>query len=427
MQKIFHNLKCLTFNDSLETAEAFFCNDESIVFAGNSKEVLEMKADETQLIDLSGKVVVPTFFDTDGHIFQMIENNLKTQNNDKFIEKQHKNDENYEIFENFDIYLKELLKIQDDYLSSGITTVYEMNITDRSFAFWKKLYETDKLKIDIVGYVDMLSAKSVMDNNCRSFRKYKSHFRLGGYCLNLDGRLTQKKAWLTKPYKSERGYSGYGLVVDEQLSILLKTAIEEKKQVICEVNGDKALEQFLRVIDEVYSKKKDDDKYLPIVKNCSLISNKNLKKLKELNLLVDFDISDIKNNTRLVKKIIGSFRFKRLLPLSNTNKFGLNIMFHSSDLEVPNIFKTINFLKYRISSENKVVGKKHKISIQDALLAFTKTSARYCFDEMYKGSLESGKHANFLVLSEDVETSEKLNDLKVEKVYLESNLVYENK
>ena len=38
---------------------------------------LELKTDETELIDLSGKMVMPSFFDTNASIYKMIEERLK--------------------------------------------------------------------------------------------------------------------------------------------------------------------------------------------------------------------------------------------------------------------------------------------------------------------------------------------------------------
>ena len=43
-----------------------------------------------------------------------------------------------------------------------------------------------------------------MDDNCRSYRKYKNHFRLGGYHITLDGLLLNKRACLTKKYPKEK-------------------------------------------------------------------------------------------------------------------------------------------------------------------------------------------------------------------------------
>ena len=313
MQKIFYNANCLTLNDSFEIAEAFFVNDENIVFAGTNEEVLKMKTQETELVDLQGKTIIPTFFCTETRLYEEIEQRLKTANLVDFIEKSDINDENYEKFDNFDVYLNEFLKLQDELIELGITTIQELGITQTQFAFWKKLADSGKIKIDIIGYVDLLTAKDVMDNNCRSYRKYKNHFRLGGYSFAIDGKLTRKKAWLKKPYKYERGYTGYSSVLSERLEFLIKTSLEEKHQLIVEANGDRAIEQYIEVIRQVFDKNKDEDKFKPILLNCNLASKKHLKQLNELGVAVNFELSSMKYEHKKLKNIIGRIRLSHFV------------------------------------------------------------------------------------------------------------------
>ena len=250
MQQIFYNANVLTINSAFDSAEAILTNDETIVFVGSNEEVLKMKTNEITLVDLNGKTIIPSLFCTEIKIYETIEQRLKNANLVNFIENYDKNDENYEKFDNFEVYKNEFLNIQDELIKMGITTVQELGINQIQFAFWKKLSETNLIKIDVIGYVDLLQAKDVMDNNCRSYRKYKNHFRLGGYYLALDGKLLAKKAWLNKPYKFEHKYVGYSSVLSEQFEMLFKTALEEKHQLIVEANGDRAIEQYIEIVNE---------------------------------------------------------------------------------------------------------------------------------------------------------------------------------
>ena len=178
MQKIFYNARFVTMNDKQKSAEAMLVNDDAIVFMGEKDEVLQMKTDETELIDLNEKIVMPTFFDVCADVYFEIESRLKNANKEKFIEKTAENDENYEKFDNFDKYKKEFLIIQDEFLKLGITTIQEKISSREEFVFWKKISEDGSLKIDVIGYVDFVKNKQIMDDNCRSYRKYKNHFSL---------------------------------------------------------------------------------------------------------------------------------------------------------------------------------------------------------------------------------------------------------
>ena len=78
MQKIFYNASFKTLNENKDIAEAVLTNDESIVFAGQKDEVLQMKNDETELVDLKEKFVMPTLFCFNMRVFDNIEKRIKT-------------------------------------------------------------------------------------------------------------------------------------------------------------------------------------------------------------------------------------------------------------------------------------------------------------------------------------------------------------
>lgn len=427
MQKFFVNGKCYYLNDSMETFEAFFCNDESFVLCGRNDEVLSLKSEGDEVFDCSGKTIIPAFYDTDAHIFEMIENIIKTQKSDDFVEKEHENDENFEIFENFDLYKETFLSLQNEYIKNGITTIFEMNVTKKSFVFWKKLAQEKLIKIDIIGFVNITSSKDVMDNNCVSYRKYVNHFRLGGYSLSLDGKITNKSAWLKKKYKNEKCYSGCGLVLDERLNLLLKTALEEKKIVFVETNGSKALDQFLFIAEEFYKEKKTDDAlpFLPVVRNVSFVSSWQLKKIKELGFAIDFDVSILKDEFHLLKSVVSLFGMEKLVPANKAKKLGIPIMFHlMSKSKVESPFELVKFLTSRVSNTKKIIGKGDRLTFDFALKSLITTPAKYCFESEQKGSIEQSKKANFLVLSSDL-NSKNIQSNHIEKVFVNGECIFD--
>ena len=416
MQKIFYNANVITFNDSAEIAEAFLVNDGALVLVGSNKEVLEMKMEDTETIDLQGKTVIPTFFNTNSRIFNYIENKLKNAKPTKKTQKNEDLSEDFEKFCNFEKYLKEFLQIQEELIKNGITTILEQKLSRDGFVFWKKVAESGKLKIDVIAYVDFITSKAVMDNNCRSYRKYKDHLRLGGYTVSLDGDLLEKQAWLKKTYKSEKGYIGYPAIFDEQLAFLLKTSLEEKKQLVVFATGDNASDQFVRCYKGFLEKEKPEDKYRPVLCGCELATKAQLNSLKEFEVVPNFDVSLIKNNSLAIKQNIGRIRLSKTSQVQTATLGNLNFTVCDSSELVPNVFDTVQFLETRISVDG-IQNKKQTITRQKAFENLLKTSAQISFDGEQKGSLESGKNASFLVLSNNI-LSDDLSSTKVEKVYV---------
>ena len=424
MQKIFYNARFLTMNKEQKFADAMLTNDDAIVFVGEKQEVLQMKTDETKLVDLKGNFVVPALFDLNLCIFEKIEDGLKNANKTKFIEKDAENDENYEVFSNYDIYKKEFLKIQEDFLKNGITTIQENIVSKQEFVFWKKLAEEKVLKIDVIGYIDFTKNKQIMDDNCRSYRKYKNGFRLGGYYLKVDGSILEKKAWLKNPYPKEHKYSGFSEVVYEQLKFIIKTVLEEKKQLVVYADGNKAVEEFLKCYEDQIKESKVEDNFRPIVVGCNFISKKSLKKMQEFKIVPNYEIDNLTEYYDTLKSYFGSRKIKKMIPfkLKENKNYLFSIRGNDS-------IDDFGFMKYfSCKKASKIIGKKHRPNVDDLLNTFITNAAYYSFDLEQKGSLESGKKANFLVLDFDVYNAvENDKEINVLEVYSNAELIYKAK
>ena len=420
MQTIFYNAKVYTLNKLQPNAEAFLVNDENIVFVGSNKEVLELKQDETKLVDMKEKVILPSFFDNNISLYKIIEQNLKNAKMDNFLENNDEIDENYYNFTNYEIYKQEFLKVQNELLKEGISTVQEINVSSKEFTFWKRLSEENLLKVDIIAYIDMVNHKAVMDNNCRSYRKYKNHFRVGGYYISIDGSLLEGKAWLDKPYKKEKHYNGYSLILEERLAFLIKNAFEEKKQLMIETNGDKALKFFINTYEDVAKKEKVEENYRPIALHCTFISSDDLKKMKELKITPTFCVSELHNESNKIKRFLGYFRNKKVYPLKSLKDNNVEFLIHSKDNEILSSIKLANFsLKSNLSKKAK-----SEEEIQELYNKLINGSAYITFDEEKKGTIESGKYANFVVIDGNTNL---LNKLDLEKIKIDELYFYGEK
>lgn len=384
MQKIFYGGNVLTMCDK-KPEEAFFVNDENIVFVGSNEEVLKLKTDETELVNLKGKTVCPSFFYLGGSVFNEIEKRLKNAKKDKFIEKISSNNENYDKFCNFDIYLNEFLKIQKELISKGIVLVQETGINEISFTFFKKLSEQKKLKIDIVGYVDIVTSKDVMDNNCRSYRKYQNHFRLAGFSIAIDGSVESRTAWLEKKYKKTKDYYlGVGNVFADHLNFIVKTALEEKRQLVVFASGDRAISHLCSSFEN--NNKSEIDTMRPLVVGAQLFSKKHLTLAKKFNF--SLCVSKQKDCLKQIKNNLGWIRYKRFNNIKFLSKCGLRLAVGKNALSNSPL-EQVDDMSVKIS----------KLEVFDSLKSATVDASYVCFEEMNLGTIENGKQASFVILS----------------------------
>ena len=106
---------------------------------------------------------------------------------------------------------------------------------------------------------------------------------------------------------------------------------------------------------------------------------------------------------------------------------GIPIAGHSdSPVSAADPLLRIQDMVTRTSAEGKVYGAKQRISVEEALRAWTLGGAYAAFEEKHKGSIEQGKLADFVVLSADPtrEKPEHIEDIRVEKTFVGGKLVF---
>lgn len=413
-KKVFFNGQICTMFEQCETAQAIFCSDEKIVFVGKNDEVLSGAGEDFEKIDLKEKVVVPSLFEIETNIYKILIEKIKNAKKCKNSRNIDKKQQNSEKNENYELLKCELVNLQSKLLSMGIGVICEMNIGFEEFEFWKKIVDDNVLEIYVIGYVNYKTDKNIMDENCRSYRKFKNHFRLCGYNLYLDSNISVGGAWINRPYKNAQGYFGHAEIFHEELSYIIKTALEEKKQLVVSASGERSVEQFLSAYESLPSELKEDN-FRIYLNDVGLITKRQLRRLRELNIGVKFNLSEILHNIDLVKKNLGWFRFRRILNFALAKRVKVDILLGIDILNIDRIDKKV---------VKKYFG---KLTALEILKSLTKTSAYYCFEDMQRGSLESGKLANFLIL--DRKASEPANDFldfKIDKVAI-GGKVYKGK
>ena len=65
MEKIYINGDFLTLEE--DNIEAIYIKDNRIKKVGTKKDILNLKSNETEIVDLNGKTIMPSFVDSHSH------------------------------------------------------------------------------------------------------------------------------------------------------------------------------------------------------------------------------------------------------------------------------------------------------------------------------------------------------------------------
>lgn len=312
----------------------------------------------------------------------------------------------------------------------GITSAHSDDFTNHRGNFrdviqaYKELEDAGELTVKIheqSQLVDMEQLQDFIENN---YHHYKTNLYTSGPLKLLgDGSLGARTAFLTTPYADDPNANGISVYSQAQLDEMVGYANKNGMPAAIHCIGD----GMMRMVMETYKKisKKSNPLRNGIV-HCQISDQPLLDDFKKYHILpyiqpifLDYDITMVE--ARVGKeKADTSYAFKTLYKLGGCG---------GSDcpVELPNVLKGIQCAVTRKTL--KGVGpyvEREALTLKEALQSFTLNGAYASFEEASKGSIEVGKDADFVILTEnpfEVDVN-RIKDIEVYKTYLNGKCVY---
>lgn len=291
------------------------------------------------------------------------------------------------------------------YLRYGYTTAQEGRATPAIDGVWESLAGKDRIKLDVVAYPDIESADQAMRSPFVG-RDYRHGFRIGGVKLNQDGSPQGKTAWLTQPYfkpphGQKPGYQGYPAFTEEQVMGFVDKAYANHWQIMSHVNGDAAVDQYIRAVRAAEQKYGKADRR-PVAIHAQTCREDQIAAFKELGIFPSlFPMHTFYWGDWYMNSVLGPERARNISPTGWVMKRGM--MFsshHDAPVAFPDSMRVLSATVTRVArGSGEVIGPEHRVSPLVGLKAMTLWPAYQHFEEATKGSIEVGKVADFAVLS----------------------------
>lgn len=253
-----------------------------------------------------------------------------------------------------------------------------------------------------------------MDVEVARNRKLK---RIGG-CFEtaLDGCFGSADAALNKKYRLDEYGSGVLYYTDEKVIDFCKKANRENLQIEMHAIGDRAFDQAVKALKAALDDYPRKDHRHGIIHAC-LPTESALSICKEYNiqLAVQTAFIDWKQEPdEYLSDLLGHDRAKNLNPLRKFLDMGIVI---SAGSDAPCTDPDpISWIDKAVNHSNQ----SQAISVEEALRIVTYNGYWTSFDEKLRGSLEVGKYADMVILSNNplICLKEKIKELKVVGLYL---------
>ena len=253
------------------------------------------------------------------------------------------------------------------------------------------------------------------------------HYKLGPAKLLIDGSSSAPSCSTRKPYCHDPELPQIINWTQEEMDEIFTDAHLAGFQITAHCIGDNAVEKMINTIEKVLTKYPRENAR-PRIEHCAMIDEEMLKRIKKLGIIPISNPGLVAFNAKDYNRYYGD-RVEMMFANRSYVDEGI-IAAAGADapcMEVDPLIGIWGAVARKDIINGVECGKSQRVSIMDAIRMFTINGAYASFDEDIKGSIEVGKLADLIVLSEDILLSEPdhIRDITVTDTYVDGKLVYQ--
>jgi len=331
---------------------------------------------------------------------------------------------------------KDFLKAAEYALSVGLTTVQSCDIMYKDFKSMSEIihniYDTNKTKLRYYpqfNFQDINDFKEYLETELKTGNYDGKFLSKGALKLFKDGSLGARTALMLRDYEDAPGNKGVAALNNKQMQNLCDLATENGITVVTHAIGDGAVESVINAYENTMKDGKNPLRHGIV--HCQISSMDQLERIAKLNIAVMYQPIFLDYDLKIVESRVGKKLASTSYAFNTLNNLGAPISFGTdSPVEDCNPFPNIYCAVTRQGIDGKPDGgfyPNEKMSVEDAIDAYTIGSAFNEFKEDTKGRLKPGYVADLIVLDKDIFTIDNTNikDIKVEKTMIDGEFVFE--
>jgi predicted amidohydrolase YtcJ len=330
--------------------------------------------------------------------------------------------------------LAELKEQQEFYASNGLTTAQDGYSSYESVVLLNEAAKQNKLFIDIEALPGFQIIDKVLANPELKFGELKNHLKLAGFKIVADGSPQGKTAFFTKPYLTDvpgcdhDQCTGIPTVTQKFFDEAIYKGYKNNIQTYVHCNGDATIDMYIRAIQYADSALKTTS-----VGRRSVVIHSQFVRPDQL---------DTYHNLGIVAALfsnhaffwgdqhtlnLGVERASFLSPLKTAIRKGVVATNHTDYGVTPlNQLFLLWTSVVRETRTGKVIGPNERLTPIEGLRAITINGAYEYFEEKTKGSIEKGKLADLVILSDNPVTiaPNKIKDIEVLETIKEGKSIF---
>jgi len=289
---------------------------------------------------------------------------------------------------------------EDNCFKVGLTTVTDAGIDYETLKFLEQEYEHKQIRIRI--YAMLNPSKENVEMVVKKGPFHTDNLYVSSIKLFADGALGSRGAKLIEPYSDMPNTSGIWTLTEKELNEVCKLGYQYGFQVNTHCIGDAACHRILTTYEK-YLNGKNDRRWR--IEHAQVVAPKDFVLFKKNSIIPSVQTTHATSDMdwapdRLGSRIKHAYAYRDLLEQNGWLPNG-------SDFPIESInpiygYYTAVARKSPTRPNGEPFQPENAITKEDALRAMTIWAAKANFMDKYVGSLETGKFADFVILSDDI-------------------------
>ncbi|MEE9169895.1 MAG: amidohydrolase [bacterium] len=302
----------------------------------------------------------------------------------------------------------------------GVTSLQDMSLNSTSLKIYQDLLREGKLTARIDGRWPLNRWQELADLGLMHNFHDQYWIKIGGLKGFVDGSLGSSTALFFDPYVQDPNTRGVYVISPEELTQSILAADRAGLHVAVHAIGDSANSVLLGIYSEVIEKNGPKDRRFRI-EHAQHIQPREFERFAELGVIACVQPYHAIDDGRWAIKRIGHERCKTTYAFRTFLDSSVKMCFGSDWTVAPlNPILGIDAAVTRRTTDGANPEgwfPEQKITVEEAIEAYTLSSAYAAFDEEIKGTITPGKLADMVVLSQDILTIPVNDIVKSEVVY----------
>jgi len=255
------------------------------------------------------------------------------------------------------------------------------------------------------------------------------HLTVRAIKSEVDGALGAYGAWLLEPYNDKPGFSGQNTTPIEEVERIAELAVEHDMQLCVHAIGDRANRVVLDLFEEQFEEHGPDRDWRWRVEHAQHLAVSDIERMARLNAIASMQAIHCTSDAPFVVKRLGMQRAREGAYAWRSLLEAGAVVTNGTDAPVEDVDPIASFyasVTRKRSDSGLLFFPEQAMTRQEAIYSYTLANAYAAFEEDIKGSLEPGKLADLVVLSQNLLTcpEEEILNTQVDMTFVGGALKY---